>query len=331
MGDFRIPDLCAPIPAALNPELQEATAAVDAWLGEFGLVPTEEARRHVQRTRVDRLTAWLCPNASQEALILITQWNAWLFQLDDQFDDDPVRGYQPEQWREAFGPLFAVFEENVTAGRLARSLADLWRRTTAVRSSVWQRRFVPHLLWYFDSYRADMIHREEGRVPGLQQYLAHRRASFAFDAVLDLMEIGSGVDLPDQLHANPAFADMRGAVIYANACINDLYSLRKELTHDYAFNAVTVISHHHRCSLQEAVERVAVMQAGYVQRILDLERVLPERLARSGLADDVIVDALRCVRDFHALTAGNVAWSKETGRYAEIETNPTYLTDLFTP
>lgn len=331
MENFRIPDLRIPIPAALNPELQEAAAAADAWLDEFGLVPTEEARRHVRRTRVDRLTAWLCPNASQEALTLITQWNAWLFQLDDQFDDDPVRGYRPEQWREAFGPLFAVFDGTVTDGRLVRSLADLWRRTTAVRSAVWQRRFVPHLFWYFDSYRTDMMHREEGRVPGLQQYLAHRRASFAFDAVLDLMEIGSGVELPDQLHANPAFADMREAVIYANACINDLYSLRKELAHDYAFNAVTVIRHHHRCSLQEAVERVAVMQGGYVQRILDLERVLPGRLARSGLADDVISHALRCVEDFHALTAGNVAWSKETGRYAEIETHPTYLTDLFTP
>ncbi|MFG2290951.1 hypothetical protein ACGFOU_33375 [Streptomyces sp. NPDC048595] len=331
MENFRIPDLCIPVPAALNPELQQATAAAEAWLDEFGLVPTEEARRHVQRTRVDRLTAWLCPNASQEALTLITQWNAWLFQLDDQFDDDPVRGYHPEQWQEAFGPLFAVFDGNVTSGRLARSLADLWRRTVAVRSSAWQRRFVPHLLWYFDSYRADMIHREEGRVPGLQQYLAHRRASFAFDAVLDLMEIGIGVDLPDQLHANPAFADMREAVIYANACINDLYSLPKELAHDYAFNAVTVISHHHGCSLQEAAERVAAMQAGYVQRILDLEQVLPERLARSGLADDVIVDALCCVRDFHALTAGNVAWSKETGRYAEIEPKPTYLADLFIP
>lgn len=331
MDTFRIPDLCIPVPAALNPELGTATAATDAWLDEFGLVPTEEARRHVQRTRVDRLTAWLCPNASAEALTLITQWNAWLFQLDDQFDDDPVRGYQPERWREAFGPLFAVFDGTVAAGRLARSLADLWHRTAAVRSSAWQRRFVPHLLWYFDSYRADMIHREEGRVPGLQQYLAHRRASFAFDAVLDLIEIGTGVDLPDRLHANPAFADMREAVIYANACINDLYSLRKELAHDYAFNAVTVIGHHHRCDLQEAVDRVAAMQAGYVQRILDLEQVLPERLTRAGLADDVADDALRCVRDFHALTAGNVAWSKETGRYAEIEAQPTYLADLFIP
>src|SRR5918994_2123574 len=170
MDNIRIPDPYIHVPAALNPELQEATAAVDAWLGEFGLVPTEEARRHVQRTRVDRLTAWLCPNASQEALILIAQWNAWLFQLDDQFDDDPVRGYQPEQWREAFGPLFAVFDGEVGGGPLTRSLADLWERTSAVRSSAWRRRFVPHLLWYFDSYRIDMIHREEGRMPGLQQY-----------------------------------------------------------------------------------------------------------------------------------------------------------------
>jgi epi-isozizaene synthase len=242
-----------------------------------------------------------------------------------------VRGYQPERWQEAFGPLFAVFDGTVTAGRLTRSLADLWRRTTAVRSSIWQRRFVPNLLWYFDSYRAEMIHREEGRVPGLQQYLTHRRASFAFDSVLDLMEIGAGVDLSDELHANPAFADLREAVIYANACINDLYSLPKELVHDYAFNAVTVICHHHRCSLQEAAERVAEMQAGYVQRILDLEQALPGRLTRSGLADDVVDDALRCVRDLHALTAGNVAWSKETGRYAEIEAKPTYLADLFIP
>ncbi|MER6121699.1 hypothetical protein ABT173_03150 [Streptomyces sp. NPDC001795] len=109
------------------------------------------------------------------------------------------------------------------------------------------------------------------------------------------------------------------------------YPLPKELAHDYAFNAVTVICHHHRCSLQEAVERVAVMQAGYVQRILDLEEVLPARLERAGLSDDVIVDALSCARDFHALTAGNVAWSKETGRYAEIEATPTYLADLFIP
>lgn len=73
------------------------------------------------------------------------------------------------------------------------------------------------------------------------------------------------------------------------------------------------------------------MQAGYVQRILDLEQILPERLTRSGLPDDVVDDTLRCVRDFHALTAGNVAWSKETGRYAEIEAEPTYLADLFIP
>ncbi|PKW11829.1 hypothetical protein SAMN05428944_0937 [Streptomyces sp. 1222.5] len=330
MDKFRIPDLYAPVPAALNPQLRAATAATEVWLDEFRLAPTEEARRHVHRTRVDRLTAWLCPNASQEALTLITQWNAWLFQLDDQFDDDPVRGYQPERWQEAFGPLFAVFDGTVMAGRLARSLADLWRRTTAVRSSAWQRRFIPHLLWYFDSYRAEMIYREEGRIPGLHQYLAHRRASFAFDAVLDLVEIATDVNLSDRLHANPAFADMREAVIYANACVNDLYSLPKELAHEYAFNAVTVISHHHRCDLQEAVDRVAVMQAGYVQRIIDLEQVLPGRLARSGLAEDVVDDALRCVRDFHALTAGNVAWSKETGRYAQVEAEPTYLTDLFT-
>lgn len=331
MGDFRIPDLYIPVQAALNPALEGVTADTEAWLEEFGLTPTDEARRHVQRTRVDRLTAWLCPRASSDALLLITQWNAWLFQLDDQFDDDPVRGYQPALWRESFGPLFAVFDGEVANNRLARSLADLWHRTSAVRSPAWQRRFVPHLLWYFDSYRTDMINREEGRVPALQQYLAHRRASFAFDAVLDLVEMSSGVDFPDQLHANPAFADMREAVIYANACINDLYSLRKELAHDYAFNAVTVIHHHHKCGIQEAVDRVAAMQAGYMQRILDLEQVLPGRLAAAGMAENLIAGALRCTADFHALTAGNVAWSKETGRYAEIESDPSYLADLFTP
>jgi hypothetical protein len=176
-----------------------------------------------------------------------------------------------------------------------------------------------------------MINRENGRVPGLQQYLSHRRASFAFDAVLDLVEMASGVDLSDQVHACPAFADMREAVIYANACINDLYSLRKELTHDYAFNAALVIRHHQKCTLQEAVDQVASMQAGYVQRIIDLEQLLPERLAGAGVADDLIPEALRCLRDFYALTSGNVAWSKETRRYSEIEANPSYLTDLFNP
>jgi hypothetical protein len=329
MNDFRIPDLRVPAQATLNPVLEQATAATGAWLEEFGLVPTEETRRHVWRTRVDRLTAWLCPGAPAEALILISQWNAWLFQLDDQFDDNPVRGYRPELWQEAFGPLFAVFDGEVADGPLARSLADLWQRTRAVRSPAWQRRFVPNLLWYFDSYRTDMINREQGRVPGLPQYLAHRRASFAFDAVLDLMEMCSGVDLPDPVHANAVFADIREAVIYANACINDLYSLRKELAHDYAFNAVTVIRHHHRCSLQEAVDRVAAMQDGYVQRILDLERLLPERLESGGIGGALVPDVLRCTTDFHALTAGNVAWSRETGRYADIEENPSYLADLF--
>jgi epi-isozizaene synthase len=328
MSDFEIPNLYIPVAAALNPALEKAAAAADAWLEEFDLVPTDQARRHVERTRVDRLTAWLCPEAPVEALTLITQWNAWLFQLDDQFDDNPLLGYQPARWRGAFGPLFAVFDGDIANGRLARALADLWQRTSAVRSLAWQRRFLPHLLWYFDSYRTDMMHRQEGRIPGLQQYLSHRRGSFAFDAVLDLMEMVSGMDLPDHVHANPAFADMREAVIYANACINDLYSLRKELAHDYAFNAVIVIRHHHKCSLQEAVNRVAAMQAGYVQRILDLEQVLPARLAGAG--DNVILDALRCVQDFHALTAGNLAWSTETARYADIESDPSYLADLFT-
>lgn len=331
MDEFRIPDLLVPVPAALNPALEKATAETMSWLEEFGLVPTEAARRHVERTRVDRLTAWLCPTASPEALTLITQWNAWLFQLDDQFDDDPVRGWQPALWRDSFGPLFAVFDGQVAPGRLTRSLADLWERTAAVRSPAWRRRFVPHLLWYFDTYRIDMINRDEGRVPGLQQYLSHRRGSFAFDAVLDLVEMASDADLPDEVHACSAYADTREAVIFANACINDLYSLRKELAHTYDFNAVTVIRHHQRCTLQEAVDRVAAMEAGYVRRVTDLARVLPERLAADGVTGPNAAAALRCAADFQALTSGNLAWSRETGRYAEIEADPSYLADLFAP
>ncbi|MFJ8314194.1 MULTISPECIES: hypothetical protein [unclassified Streptomyces] len=105
---LELPELFMPFrDEGVNPAADEAEATMWAWLESSALLPTPAARRRVERTRPALMYARWCPQAAPEVLALLTQYLAWAFIVDDQFD---IQAPNPQRCLDTISALDAVFD-----------------------------------------------------------------------------------------------------------------------------------------------------------------------------------------------------------------------------
>ncbi|MGV9423795.1 epi-isozizaene synthase [Streptomyces sp. NPDC003656] len=301
------------------PKLQENTRR---WLLEKRLMPADKVREYADGLCYTDLMAGYYLGAPDEVLQAIADYSAWFFVWDDRHDRDIVHGRSGD-WRRLRHRLHAALDAPAShlhhGDCLVAGFADSVLRLYSFLPSTWNQRFARHFHEVIEAYDREFRNRTEGRVPGVEEYLALRRLTFAHWIWTDLLEPSAGCELPDFVRKNP---DYRRAALLSQefaAWYNDLCSLPKEIAGDEVHNLGISLVTHEGLKLEEAVDELRRRVEECVREFLEAER---EALRFADTLDDGTVhgkewsDAVRmCVGNMRNWFSTVYWFHHESGRY----------------
>ncbi|WP_189981522.1 epi-isozizaene synthase [Streptomyces capoamus] len=258
------------------PRLQETTRR---WLLEKRLMPPAKVQEYADGLCYTDLMAGYYTDASDEVLQAIADYSAWFFVWDDRHDRDIVHG-RTGHWRRLRHRLHAALD----APRhhlhhpdpLVAGFADSVLRLFGFLPHTWNQRFARHFHAVIEAYDQEFRNRVRGHIPGVEEYLALRRLTFAHWIWTDLLEPSAGCELPASVRRNPAYR--RAALLSQEfaAWYNDLCSLPKEIAGDEVHNLGISLITHAGLTLEEAVDDVRRRVEECVSAFLDAEREVLE-------------------------------------------------------
>nr|WP_202448077.1 epi-isozizaene synthase [Streptomyces sp. SID2999] len=265
------------------PRLQENTRR---WLLEKRLMSPDKVREYADNLCYTDLMAGYYLGAPDDVLQAIADYSAWFFVWDDRHDRDIVHG-RPEDWRRLRQRLHTALdapEDHLHhQDALVAAFADSVLRLYAFLPPAWNQRFARHFHEVIEAYDREFGNRVAGRVPGVEEYLALRRLTFAHWIWTDLLEASAGCQLPDAVRKNPAFH--RAALLSQEfaAWYNDLCSLPKEIAGDEVHNLGISLITHSGLTLEEAVDELRRRIENCIAEFIEAER---EALEFAGELDD---------------------------------------------
>lgn len=320
--DITLPTLYCPFPQAVNPHVEAVEEHTLAWAGRFGLVKEEAAVARLRDSKFARLVARAYSSAPRDRLAIVSDWNTWIFLLDDQCDEAWI-GKRPERLAALHAKCLEVLSGLRPKSRLSayhrrpgrpdvpllHALDDLRGRMEEVMPRAWMDRFAFSVSEYFDAAVWEARNRELGIWPDLETFGRLRPYTSGVYTFVDLIDLSEGETLPLVVRKHPTYQRL---TLIANNVIcwcNDLFSLPKERAHFDMHNLALVFQHEAGMSLQAAVDKVASLVEREVKRFVALEARLPSY--------DPPVDCLveRFVGVLRAWMRGNLDWSRESGRY----------------
>ncbi|WP_157573677.1 terpene synthase family protein [Nocardia jejuensis] len=299
-------------PAGANPAEVEAEAGMWAWLVQYGLIPTELTRRRMERTRPTRMYALWCPRADVESLTLLSQYCAWAFVVDDQFD---IEIPDPQRCLDAVRALIAVLDGSEPQGVLAVALADLWKRLSHGRSTDWRESVRDEMRSWLWTYYAESVGRLSGNLPDLETYRAHRRDGVALFVFLDISEIAEGVDLSPGARHLPAMKSLREAAVEHMGLFNDVLSVASDEASGYLYNSVLLAEYHYGHTRTQSLELVNGMLTECVDRMTDARKRLAIELDDAGLDGEDRADTLATAHNYTIYVRANFDYHYQAARY----------------
>nr|WP_225098748.1 epi-isozizaene synthase [Streptomyces sp. CoH27] len=317
------------------PRLQETTRL---WVLEKQLMPEGKVREHADGLCYTDLMAGFYVNAPDEVLQAIADYSAWFFIWDDRHDRDIVHG-RAGDWRRLRNRLHAALD----APRhhlhhpdpLVAGFADSVLRLYGFLPRTWNQRFARHFHAVIEAYDREFRNRTQGYIPGVEEYLALRRHTFAHWIWTDLLEPSSGCELPDVVRENPAYR--RAALLTQEfaAWYNDLCSLPKEIAGDEVHNLGISLITHEGLTLEEAVDEVRRRVETCIQDFLEAEREalrFADAIADGSARGKKLSTALRANVSNMRNWFSSVYWfHHESGRYMvdswDDRSTPPYVTN----
>lgn len=309
-----LPDFLMPYKSGgVNPASDAAETAMWDWLSAWDLIPSPAARRRVAGSRPVGMYAMWCPSADVETLALLSEFTAWAFIVDDQFD---IESPDPQRCLATIAKLTSVFDDaGPPTGVLATSFLDLWQRLCRGRSQGWQQAVRDAIRGWWWSYYVESLRLATQRLPELADYRVHRRVSVAIYMLLDLSEIAYGIDLPLSVRRLPAMVELRDAITEHMGLINDIHSLPADEAVGYLYNAVLLAEHHHGCDRRAALAMVNAMLTDCIHRMDAAAAGVLDELDAAGIVGQARVDTLHTLRDYRRYVRANFDFHYETPRY----------------
>ncbi|MFI7503775.1 epi-isozizaene synthase [Streptomyces sp. NPDC049687] len=333
-----LPVIEAAFPRQLHPfwpRLQEKTRS---WLLEKRLMPADKVEEYADGLCYTDLMAGYYLGASDEVLQAIADYSAWFFVWDDRHDRDVVHG-RAADWRRLRFRLHAALDAPAVhlhhPDALVAGLADSVARLFAFLPGTWNARFTRHFHAVIEAYDREFRNRTEGRIPGVEEYLALRRLTFAHSIWNDLLELSAGRELPDAVRKHPSYR--RAATLSQEfaALYNDLCSLPKEIAGDEVHNLGISLIVHEGLTLEEAVEevrrRVGECISGFLAVEMDVIR-LADRIADGAVHGKELGAAVRnCLANMRNWFSSVYWFHHESGRYMvdswDDRSTPPYVTN----
>ena len=305
-----------PIPSAVHPQASAIDANTTSWLLAHGLVQTGPSLDKWSRSRYGWLPARCHPGRDIESVALASDWNAWLFALDDLGDATGL-GTSPTAMHNLTTRMLGVIHSGDRPDQsgpaeevcLAGALMDLRARLLAQAAPGWLPAFTASCEEYFDALAWEAANRAGRRVPDMDEYVTMRRRTGAVACSMFVGEVAEDIRLPAGLHSDPVVEALRDMANNLVCWQNDVLSAPKELAIGEVHNYVAVLMHHERLSREQATAEVVARHNQEMARFCATEHDVPYPPGEPGEQLGRLIAMLR------AWIRGNLDWSFECGRY----------------
>ncbi|MGW1049732.1 epi-isozizaene synthase [Streptomyces sp. NPDC002521] len=337
------PSLALPViesafPRQLHPYWPQLQQKTRRWLLEKRFMPADKVHEYADGLCYTDLMAGYYLGAPEEVLQAIADYSAWFFVWDDRHDRDRVHG-RVGDWRRLRHRLHAALDAPRHhlhhPDRLVAGFADSVLRLYGFLPRTWNQRFARHFHMVIEAYDREFRNRTTGYIPGVEEYLALRRHTFAHWIWTDLLEPSAGHELPDAVRKNPAYR--RPALLSQEfaAWYNDLCSLPKEIAGDEVHNLGISLITHEGLSLEEAVDELRRRVEECISEFLEAEQValrFADQLADGTVHGKELSAAVRaCVGNMRNWFSSVYWFHHESGRYMvdtwDDRSTPPYVTN----
>ncbi|MEU7632859.1 polyprenyl synthetase family protein [Nocardia sp. NPDC049220] len=323
-------------PARLNPYLDTARAHALAWArgmsmftAHAGITPWTE--RQFAKEDYALLTCYLFPAAPGGTIDVLTDWNTWLFHVDDYFAKacERTASTTPVKTQVArlaqFMPIDSVQDVPVATSPTERGLVDLWSRTAPVMSRGWQRKTrerVEQCLAGNLQERRNLVHRHASNPI---EYLELKRVTNAVPVVACLVEYARATELPTAVVADPVLRSLVDSVNDASILVNDIHSYQREMaSEDEPANMIFVVRKFLGCDLDQAVAMTSELALSRLDQFEHLAEVeAPAMVTECGLNPAESTNVLGYIEGLRDWVPGWREWFARTERYPQ---NPAAVT-----
>jgi hypothetical protein len=228
-----LPEVDLPFPLRYNPHADTTRPRTRDWAIATGMLPTAAAQAWWDEVNFTAITAWSFPDASPDRFLLCDKWISLSMMFDDQFDGTSL-GYRLPEAARVLDHMTAAIEHQPSSAvaslyPFSRAAADLLTSLAEVMSPVWLRRHRHNLVrWWFGIVQTTAHRALATSVMPFERRLAVRRLNVGMDAVIDLLEVACGWELPPSLDALEQVRRIREIVGDIMLFQNDVCSVDKD-------------------------------------------------------------------------------------------------------
>ncbi|KAK2596069.1 hypothetical protein N8I77_013577 [Diaporthe amygdali] len=339
----RVPDFFTSIMAMdpiVNPNYFAAKAKGDRWIARHMGFDKATAAKNAQADLCFLASIWSA-TASEDRLLMMLDWNHWVFLFDDgiklcpglycfewQFDEGRLKD-DPVAAAEEVKQTLAIMEGQSTrytpdSNPIRYIFQTCWDRLRAGSSPEMQQRWIDQHKRYFEQLlvQVDQEVRGENFTRDIDAYMNLRRGTIGVYPAIALAEYGGDIRVPQQVYDHPSLQKIMQISADLVILVNDVLSYRKDLELGVENNLISLLMKRDQFSAQQAIDKIGEMTNDcYRQWYLALAG-LPsygERIDR---------EVTKFVEVCRAMAHGNLYWSFQTGRFLGTEGHDVHETGL---
>nr|WP_223242252.1 germacradienol/geosmin synthase [Streptomyces sp. CBMA123] len=269
------------------------------------------------------LCAYTHPDASAEALSLVTDWYVWVFFFDDHFLDmykrtnDRVAGKAHLDRLPLFMPADPAAPVPEPENPVEAGLADLWRRTVPAMGEDWRIRFAQSTRNLLDESLWELANIDAGRVANPVEYIEMRRKVGGAPWSAQLVEYAAGAEVPKEVSGSRALRVLMDAFSDAVHLRNDIFSYQREVEDEGELsNGILVLERFLECSTQEAAEAVNDLLTSRLQQFENtVFTELPVLFEEFGIDPAGRARVTAYVKGLQDWQSGGHEWHMRSSRY----------------
>lgn len=317
--EFRHPTVLMPLPHyGTSPALRPAGQQMYAWGELFGLTAEPAVLRHMQeRTHPETCIAYYYPTADLAHLALLCQYALWAWVVDDALDDGISARDVASVADAVAGMIRAVEGTSTREDPSCRAASDLFTVLRSRRSAQWQEALCAEVYAWLCTYVTEAAATTQDRVMTLEEYIAHRRYGVDEISFLHLVEFVHEIDLPDAVRNLPSMARARARGSEWIGLYNDIFSAVKENAVGYRHNAVLIVAHQDRCTIQEAVDRVNFTLTDLIHQFESAIAAVPAELTAITSDPRIHRDVAQVIDGYRHVVRGNFDYHINRPRYTD--------------
>jgi len=300
-----------PFALKLNEHIDALMHHTEAWLFESGLLVNRSSYQQFHRMNLHWFASSIYSDCDSDSLKLASDWVNMSLIWDEICKRADVHKKVDELKRHAekIGRVLHG-QEATSSGDIPYvcALSALRDRTLPLGGAKLYRRLARDFDAFIRGCVTEVINRNAGTVLDIESYLHLRRDTGVTYPMMELIELGNRIELPQEVLAYPHIDTMmRMACNHVNM-VNDLFSLYREI-HDNDGHNLALVLHRQGLPLASAVRRVIDYCNGSIKLFMHAEAGLPS----FGQDLDPLVG--HYIAGLRSFLSGHLHWYAQTERY----------------